>query len=100
MVIRKEATENGWIWFLEGRMDTTTAPEFRKEMENCPEGIKKLTVDLKMTEYISSAGLRELLSAHKKIGARGGRMIVRGLSEEVREVFVITGFLEILNVEE
>lgn len=81
-------------------MDTSAAPEFRRELENCPEEIKVLTVDLKMTEYISSAGLRELLSAHKKITAGGGKMIIRGLNEEVREVFLITGFLEILNVEE
>lgn len=81
-------------------MDTSAAPEFRRELENCPEKIKVLTVDLKMTEYISSAGLRELLSAHKKITAGGGKMIIRGLNEEVREVFLITGFLEILNVEE
>ena len=100
MTIRKEIKGNEQIWFLEGRLDTSAAPEFRKEMENCPEKIEKLTVDLKMTEYISSAGLRELLSAHKKVSAGGGQMVVRELGEEVREVFLITGFLEILNVEE
>ena len=81
-------------------MDTASAPEFRKQMENCPKGIKELSVNLEKTEYISSAGLRELLSAHKKISSGGGQMVIRGLNEEVREVFLITGFLEILNVEE
>lgn len=86
--------------FLEGRLDTSTSPQLKEEVENCPEDIKRLTLDFEKVAYVSSAGLRVLLSAHKRISAGNGRMIVRGLGEEVREVFAITGFLDILNVED
>lgn len=100
ITIQKETETDRQTWFLEGRMDTSSSPQFKKKMEECPEGVKKLTLDFKKVPYVSSAGLRELLSAHKRISAGGGRMVVRGLNEQVREVFVITGFLNILHVEE
>ncbi|MBO4509916.1 MAG: STAS domain-containing protein [Lachnospiraceae bacterium] len=83
---------------LEGRLDTVTAPQFETELKQAMEGITKLTIDASKLEYVSSAGLRVLLSAHK-IMTKQGSMVVKNLSEEVKEVFDITGFSDILTIE-
>ena len=83
---------------LEGRLDTLTAPELEKELNSALEGIEKLTLDFADLEYISSAGLRVLLSAQKTINNQG-EMVIRNANETVREVFEVTGFDEILTVE-
>ena len=83
---------------LEGRLDTLTAPELEKELNSALEGIEKLTLDFADLEYISSAGLRVLLSAQKTMNNQG-RMVIRNANETVREVFEVTGFDEILTVE-
>ncbi len=83
---------------LEGRLDTTTAPELEKELKGCLEGATELTLDLKDLEYISSAGLRVLLSAHKAMSKKGG-MKVTHANEIVLEVFEVTGFSDILTIE-
>ena len=81
-----------------GRLDTTTAPALEKTiMENISE-IKNLILDFKELEYISSAGLRVLLSAQKKM-QQIGKMKVINVCEEVMEVFEITGFADILVIE-
>lgn len=83
---------------IAGRLDTTTAPALEKTiMENMDE-IKALTLDFKELEYISSAGLRVLLSAQKKM-QQIGEMKVINVCEEVMEVFEITGFADILVIE-
>ena len=81
---------------LEGRLDTTTAPELEKEL-NSLGGIDELTLDFEKLEYISSAGLRVLLSAHKIMSGRGG-MKVTNVNEIVNEVFEVTGFADILTI--
>ncbi|MCR4712655.1 MAG: STAS domain-containing protein [Clostridia bacterium] len=83
---------------LEGRLDTLTAPELEKELNSALEGIEKLTLDFADLEYISSAGLRVLLSAQKTMNNQG-EMVIRNANETVREVFEVTGFDEILTVE-
>ncbi|MBQ6662666.1 MAG: STAS domain-containing protein [Firmicutes bacterium] len=83
---------------LEGRLDTLTAPELEKELNSALEGIEKLTLDFANLEYISSAGLRVLLSAQKTMNNQG-EMVIRNANETVREVFEVTGFDEILTVE-
>ena len=83
---------------LEGRLDTLTAPELEKELNSALEGIEKLTLDFADLEYISSAGLRVLLSAKKTMNNQG-EMVIRNANETVREVFEVTGFDEILTVE-
>ena len=83
---------------LEGRLDTLTAPELEKELNSALEGIEKLTLDFAGLEYISSAGLRVLLSAQKTMNNQG-EMVIRNANETVREVFEVTGFDEILTVE-
>lgn len=83
---------------LGGRLDTTTAPELEKAFEENMEVSKDLILDMKELEYISSAGLRVLLAAQKKMN-QTGKMKLTGVSDEVMEVFEITGFSDILTIE-
>lgn len=83
---------------LGGRLDTTTAPELEKAFEENMEVSKDLILDMKELEYISSAGLRVLLAAQKKMN-QTGKMKLTGVSDEVMEVFEITGFADILTIE-
>ena len=82
-----------------GRLDTVTAPELESEVKSSLDGVAELTFDFKDLEYISSAGLRVLLTAQKKINDNGGKMIVTGANEDILDIFEITGFSAILNVE-
>ena len=84
---------------LEGRLDTMTAPQLEEEVKNNIEGIKELIFDLKNLAYVSSAGLRVLLS-EQKIMNKQGSMTIRNANEEVMEIFEVTGFIDILNIEE
>ena len=83
---------------LEGRLDTMTAPELEAELKNDMGGAESLTLDFSKLDYISSAGLRVLLSAHKAMSAKGG-MKVTHVNEIVQEVFEVTGFSDILTIE-
>ena len=83
---------------LEGRLDTTTAPQLEADMTDSLENVSELVIDVAGLEYISSAGLRVLLS-FQKIMNRQGSMVVRNATEEVMEIFEVTGFSEILTIE-
>ena len=83
---------------ITGRVDTITAPALDKTINENLEGVKTLILDLKSLEYISSAGLRVLLSAQKKM-QQVGEMKVMNVCELVMEVFEMTGFADILNIE-
>ena len=94
--IKKNAAET--IIEVEGRLDTTTAPALDKTINEDIEGTKNLVLDLKGVEYISSAGLRVLLSAQKKM-QQIGSMKVKNVCKAVMEVFEMTGFADILVIE-
>ena len=81
-----------------GRLDTITAPELEAEMSQSLGNAESLVLDFSKLEYISSAGLRVLLSAHKAMVSKGG-MKVTNVNEIVREVFEVTGFTDILTIE-
>ena len=83
---------------LEGRLDTMTAPELDQELKGSLEGIQELVVDMARLEYVSSAGLRVLLSAQKVMNKQG-EMVVKNVSEQIMEVFEVTGFTDILNIQ-
>ncbi len=83
---------------VEGRLDTTTAPELEAELKKSMESAERLVLDFSKLEYISSAGLRVLLAAHKTMSGKGGMKIIHA-NEIVREVFDVTGFTDILTVE-
>ena len=80
---------------LEGRLDTTTAPEFEAFVNENAAGVTALTVDCRKLAYVSSAGLRVLLAAHKKM--KGAIKLV-GVGELVMEVFEMTGFADIFDI--
>ena len=94
--IKRNAEET--IIELVGRLDTTTAPALDKAINSDIEGAKKLVIDFKSLEYISSAGLRVLLGAQKKM-QKIGTMKLTGVCEEVMEVLEMTGFADILVIE-
>jgi anti-sigma B factor antagonist len=83
---------------LEGRLDTVTAPELEASLREDLEKADSLVLDFGKLEYISSAGLRVLLSAHKSMAGKGG-MKVTHVNEIVNEVFEVTGFSDILTIE-
>ena len=98
MTISKNLNGTALEIALEGRLDTMTAPELEAELNRSMEGADSLTLDFSRLEYISSAGLRVLLSAHKAMSGKGG-MKVTNVNEIVREVFEVTGFADILTIE-
>ena len=83
---------------LTGRLDTTTAPELERELKENLDGVTALVIDMAALEYISSAGLRVLLSAQTIMG-RQGEMKVTHVSETIMEIFEVTGFSDILTIE-
>ena len=90
--------ENGvTLMKIEGRLDTTTAPELEKAINNEGDALKSLTLDFKGVDYISSAGLRVLLTAQKKMNVQG-YMELRSVSEAVMDIFEMTGFADILEI--
>ena len=82
---------------IDGRLDTSTAPELDEELKASLDGIEELVMDFTGMEYISSAGLRVLLSAQKVMNTQG-EMIVTGANDTVMEIFDITGFTDILTI--
>ena len=82
---------------LEGRLDTTTAPQFESELKSSLEGINDLTLNFEKLEYLSSAGLRVILSA-QKIMNKQGEMVIKNVNETIMEVFEVTGFIDILTI--
>ena len=83
---------------LEGRLDTTTSPQLEGELGSKLDGVKELVFDLEKLEYISSAGLRVLLSAQKVMNKQGS-MVIKNVNEEIQEIFEVTGFVDILTIE-
>jgi anti-sigma B factor antagonist len=84
--------------FLEGRLDTTTAPELEKILSGSLEGVTDLTFDMGKLDYLSSAGLRILLGAQKQMNKQGS-MKVTNVNETIMEIFEVTGFADILTIE-
>ena len=83
---------------VEGNIDSTTAPEFNAALEQSMKGITSLIIDFKKVDYISSAGLRVLLVAVKAM-ANQGTMVVRNANSNVMDIFTMTGFVNILKIE-
>ena len=81
------------------RLDTNTAPQFEAALKDSLAGVTDLTLDFSGLDYISSAGLRVLLSAKKLMNAGNGAMVVTGCNEIVKEIFEVTGFTDILTIE-
>ena len=82
---------------LEGRLDTVTAPELEAELKDSLEPVNELVLDMKDLEYISSAGLRVLLTAQKNMNQKGSMKLIN-VNETVMEIFDVTGFVDILTI--
>ncbi|WP_034446381.1 STAS domain-containing protein [Butyrivibrio sp. AE2032] len=98
MTINKTANGKELVIALEGRLDTTTAPQLDEELKTALNGIEDLKFDFSKLEYISSAGLRVLLSAQKVMNKQGS-MVIKNVNEEIHEIFEVTGFVDILTIE-
>ena len=83
---------------LRGRLDTSTAPQLEEEIKHSINGIKTFILDLNDLEYMSSAGLRIILSAQKTMNKQG-KLIIRNVNDTIMEVFEMTGFADILSIE-
>ncbi len=99
MEILKSKEAEALTLTLIGRLDTTTAPALEEIIGGELDGVKNLILDFKDLEYISSAGLRVLLAAQKAMNKAGGTMVIKNVCDEIKEVFDITGFSDILTVE-
>ena len=83
---------------VDGRLDTLTSPQLDEEINKIIGGAKKLIFDLDKLAYISSAGLRVLLGAAQQMDGKG-EMVLIHVSEAIREIFDVTGFIQIFNIE-
>ena len=98
MTINKTTNGSELTIALEGRLDTTTSPQLESELKNSLEGVTSLVFDFSSLEYISSAGLRVLLSAQKLMNKQGSMKLTH-VSEAIMEIFEVTGFSDILTIE-
>ncbi len=98
MQIQKKSDGDKLLLEISGRVDTTTAPELESCINESTKGVKELVLDLKDMAYISSAGLRVMLKAHKLMSAQGS-LIIKNVQSDVMEVFEMTGFSDILRFE-
>ena len=94
--IEKQINGNSAILKLEGWLDTQTTSEFTKALDSLEPNIDQLTLDLEKLEYTSSAGLRQIVVAHKKMN---GKLIVKNVCSEIMDVFKMTGFDAHLHIE-
>ena len=83
---------------VQGRLDTTTAPQLEAVLHGAMEGVTELNMNFEKLEYLSSAGLRVILAAQKTMNKQG-KMVIRHVNETIREVFEVTGFVDILTIE-
>ena len=96
--INRTAENGKAVFALEGRLDTISAPELEKSLKEVLDGLSELTLDFGKLDYISSAGLRVLLTTYKALLGRGEMKILH-VNETVKEIFEVTGFTEILTIE-
>ena len=99
-MLKIDKTENGTktIFKLEGKLDTITAPELEKELEDSLDGVEELIFDFTGIEYISSAGLRVILNTQQQMLGQGEMKLV-GVNEIIMDIFEVTGFVDILTIE-
>lgn len=96
--IDKTQSGDAAVFRLEGRLDTVTAPDLEQALQASLGGISELILDFEKLEYISSAGLRVLLSTQKTMMKKGG-MKIRHVNDVISEIFDVTGFSDILTIE-
>ena len=98
MKIEKTASGSELTVALEGRLDTITSPELEKELVDSLDNVKELVLDFEALDYLSSAGLRVLLSTQKRMSRQGSMKLVH-VNDTIMEIFEVTGFTDILTIE-
>ena len=98
LTINKTIDGGKAVFSLEGRLDTVTAPDLEKELKEALPELTELLLDFEKLDYISSAGLRVLLST-QKIMSKQGEMRIQNVNETIMEIFEVTGFSDILTIE-
>lgn len=98
MTLTKQQEGSNLTVFAEGRLDTTTAPQLDEFLKTSLDGVTQLTLDFSRLTYVSSAGLRVILST-QKLMSKKGKLVVKNVQEAVRDVFEVTGFSNILTIE-
>ena len=99
MTIQKTLEASKLTVAIVGRLDTTTAPQLEGELRSSLDDVTELVIDLETLDYISSAGLRVLLSAQKTMNQQGS-MVVTHVKPEIMDIFEVTGFVDIMTIEE
>ncbi len=100
MTVSITSEANQYIATISGRLDTAAAPKFQQDIQPLIEHAdKNITLDCSSMEFISSSGLRIFLTIRKASMAKGGKVIIKGLSDEVKNVFTITGFNSLFEFE-
>jgi len=97
-ITKTNQTDAAMTFAVTGRIDTMTAPELEAALNEVPASVKEVVLGFKGLDYISSAGLRVLLSAHKKMRTQGGSLVITDTNEVINEIFEVTGFSDILNI--
>ena len=98
MKVNKKLTGSELYVEVEGSIDSNTAPDFNAALTESMDGISSLIIDFKKVNYISSAGLRVLLLACKTM-SKQGKMVVRNADSNIMDIFTMTGFVNILTIE-
>ena len=98
MTVNKNLNGSKLVAAVEGKVDTVTAPDLEKALKESIAGVTELVLDFSKLDYISSAGLRVLLSM-QKIMNKQGTMTVKNVNETINEIFEVTGFSDILTIE-
>ncbi len=96
--IEKTAENGKYVFTLEGRLDTNAAEQMEAELQPCMSSAKELVFDFEKLQYVSSAGLRILLSAQKTMNKQGSMKVIH-VNETIMEIFEVTGFTDILTIE-
>ena len=99
MDVLKQQTGSELLVEISGSIDSGTSPELNDSLNESIKGIETLILDFKKVSYISSAGLRVLLATFKALSSKGGQMIVRNPNQNVMDIFTMTGFDNILTIE-
>ena len=98
MTLTKQQEGSNLTVFVEGRLDTTTAPQLEEMLKKSLDNVAELALDFSKLAYVSSAGLRVILST-QKLMSKKGKLVVKNVQEVVRDVFEVTGFSGILTIE-
>jgi anti-anti-sigma factor len=100
MIITRNQSEEKLVLSLEGRLDTITAPDLQGQLVPEFDKTKHIQLDFKQLAYVSSAGLRVLLIGEKTAKAKGGKMSLVNVSAEIKEILEMTGFADILTIDD